>query len=658
MEKTMKNTESAEITRVPIAELLDERFLKGRTFHIPDYQRGYRWTSQQVEELLQDLLVFAIGEKNTDAYYCLQPIVVRNDVANNRLEVIDGQQRLTTLKIILHYLKQRIDKIDPEDWNILGVKIYSINYATRKGSNDFIEKLGTSNDVISDKEPIDYYFMRNTYRTVDDWFGAKNEYKGKGAPQICERLHAAKDAARGLIKDLLVRKPVGNNPTAQVLWYEVGKEESSIRLFNRLNTGKLELTDAELIKGLFLLRRNFAGDANDQEKEQFRKALKWERMENALHDDGFWSFLTPRRYDVPNRIDLLLELVYREALTAQGKTAEEIEESLEKKHVVFNYYNDLFNVASSQRQVAIENEWGKIESTFSILEDWYSEPQIYNLIGFICQTQSAKLHELYFKYCQLKSEQKIRSDFISYLKTLISAHFEDVGITYVRSDKNDANKRNFTIDLSYDDRKMVFDLLLLLNVEHMNRRASESNFRSGELETCKFPFAVLSDSWDIEHVDSQTANELKEPDVRKEWLDTALSDLKNLITPEQRTRIRQLQSSRDWDCEDQLIRFLRCDVAHEVDLDDETKNNISNLVLLDASTNRSYKNSLFVSKRKKIISRREGGQYVPETTAYVFFKLFEKSAQSRWQWGEEDMQVYANYIVSQLKTYLPKAKEG
>ena len=115
MEKTMKNTESAEITRVPIAELLDERFLKGRTFHIPDYQRGYRWTSQQVEELLQDLLVFAIGEKNTDAYYCLQPIVVRNDVANNRLEVIDGQQRLTTLKIILHYLKQRIDKIDPED---------------------------------------------------------------------------------------------------------------------------------------------------------------------------------------------------------------------------------------------------------------------------------------------------------------------------------------------------------------------------------------------------------------------------------------------------------------------------------------------------------------------------------------------------------------
>ena len=81
-------------------------------------------------------------------------------------------------------------------------------------------------------------------------------------------------------------------------------------------------------------------------------------------------------------------------------------------------------------------------------------------------------------------------------------------------------------------------------------------------------------------------------------------------------------------------------------------------MLLDASTNRAYQNALFVRKRKKIIERRECGQFVPETTSYVFFKLFEKSAQSSWRWTQDDIQIYVNYIVSQLKDYLAEAKEA
>lgn len=644
-----------DIRRIPVAWLLNGKFLDGRSFFIPDYQRGYRWTSQQVEELLQDLLVFAINEKNNDAYYCLQPIVVRNDIANKRLEVIDGQQRLTTLKIILHYLKQQIG---PKRWNLLGVTTYPIDYATREHSNSFIEQLEPDSERESDQDAIDYHYMREAYFTVKDWFEAEGGFNGRGAPAICERLHEARDSAWDLIKDILVRDAAGNNPTAQVLWYEVDEGESSIRLFNRLNTGKLELTDAELIKGLFLLKTNFAGDDVKRDNEQFQKALKWERMENALHDDSFWSFLTPRRKNIPNRIDLLLELVYRESLRSSGEDDESIAAKLCKKHAVFNYYNDLFNVELKQRQSIIENEWGKIEKTFSILDDWYSEPMIYNLIGYLCQTGTSALPALYFKYCEMRREQKSRNDFIAHLKSLIRKFLENVQVEYV-PDGVEGEKLNYTIDLSYDeDRSMVFNLLLLLNVDHLNRRAAESNLKSGELETCKFPFAVLADDWDIEHVDSQTANELKEPSVRQEWLETALSDLKEVMTAEQTAQVEQLQASNDADREERLIRYLRCSVALEEDLDPDEKHNISNLVLLDASTNRSYKNSLFVSKRKKIIARREGGQYVPETTSYVFFKLFEKSAQSRWHWRSSDMQAYANYIVEQLKGYLPVAKEA
>ena len=62
-------------------------------FYVPSYQRGYRWDETQVTALLNDVY------KNGENPYCLQPIVVRKG-DNGRYELIDGQQRLTTLYII------------------------------------------------------------------------------------------------------------------------------------------------------------------------------------------------------------------------------------------------------------------------------------------------------------------------------------------------------------------------------------------------------------------------------------------------------------------------------------------------------------------------------------------------------------------------------
>ena len=647
--ETLRVQGATDIRRMSIAELLD-----GRTFFVPAYQRGYRWTVQQVEELLADLLTFYIAERGSDSYYCLQPVVVRQDQDNGRWEVIDGQQRLTTLKIILHFIRQDIGE---DRWGLLGLNVYSIQYATREKSNDFIEGLGTESDKPSADEPIDFYYMRQAYETVKDWFYAKNRYAGKGAPDLCDRLHEGRDAALAFIKDLLVRKPTGRNATAQVLWYAVGPEENGIRLFNRLNTGKLELTDAELIKGLLLLRTNFTGTDVQREQEQFRKALQWERMENALHGDAFWSFLTPRREDRPNRIDLLLELVFREqfVLKHQGDGLD-VEDELRKKHAVFNYYNDRFCVEQAQKQNAIDVEWEHINDAYSVLEDWYNDPLLYNLIGYVCQTRIAALPTLYSKFCDLKKQaDKTRDDFIVYLKGLIKESFAGIVIS-VRRDGACASE-NYAIDLSYDDAEDVFKILLLLNVEHLNRRASGSQLSSGEREICKFPFAVLAKDWDIEHVDSRTVNALKDDADIKEWIDTAEVDLATVMTDEQRDEVARIRVSADPERDQKLIRYLREDVAHEIPADDDEKDNIGNLVLLDAGTNRSYKNALFVSKRKKIIKRREEGQYVPETTSYVFFKLFEASASARWQWADGDMQAYVNYIVQQLGTYLPKATE-
>ena len=197
-----------ELKRLSIAELLD-----GRTFFIPDYQRGYRWTSQQVVELLQDLFIFAHnGKKVKDAsYYCLQPIVVR-EISENVFEVIDGQQRLTTLKIILHFLKNYYGRDNWEAETRAGT--YKIEYETREKSNDFIETLGTETGDVSSidaegHEPIDFFFMRNAYNTVSNWFCNKGDFgeEGKFAERSSHNMKCRlmeDDSASYLIRKLLV----------------------------------------------------------------------------------------------------------------------------------------------------------------------------------------------------------------------------------------------------------------------------------------------------------------------------------------------------------------------------------------------------------------------------------------------------------------------
>ena len=76
-------------------------------FFIPSYQRGYRWNEQQIKDLLTDIDNFTSKEvpnSQETTWYCLQPIVVK--AKDNQWEVIDGQQRLTTIYLILHYLNQ------------------------------------------------------------------------------------------------------------------------------------------------------------------------------------------------------------------------------------------------------------------------------------------------------------------------------------------------------------------------------------------------------------------------------------------------------------------------------------------------------------------------------------------------------------------------
>lgn len=164
----------AEIELKSVRDLLKERFF------VPDYQRGYRWGQQQVVDLLEDISEFIVSDEFSDAFYCLQPLVVRETVDKvdaflERLpknvsadalsqvrkalsefvewEVIDGQQRLTTIHVILSYLG-----FQPR---------YALRYArTGKVLNEAADKAC---------ESVDSWYIRKAFDAVSDYFDGKTE---------------------------------------------------------------------------------------------------------------------------------------------------------------------------------------------------------------------------------------------------------------------------------------------------------------------------------------------------------------------------------------------------------------------------------------------------------------------------------------------------
>ena len=149
---------------------LETRFVNeiAGKFFVPSYQRGYRWGTDEVTRLLDDvynLLNFNSGKNplNGSKNYCLQPIVVRT-LDEDYFEVIDGQQRLTTLFLIYAYMYE-------VGGNFFDAPKFSLSYETRKKSETFLAHIEENLNMRD--ENIDFHFMANAYTAIKNWFEMK-----------------------------------------------------------------------------------------------------------------------------------------------------------------------------------------------------------------------------------------------------------------------------------------------------------------------------------------------------------------------------------------------------------------------------------------------------------------------------------------------------
>lgn len=576
--ENMVDSESSDMLK-PISWLLDKKFF------VPKYQCGYRWSEKQVKDLLNDIYDFCKEGRCSEEFYCLQPLVVIKN--GNKWNLIDGQQRLTTIVLFVKYFN--------EMW--LGKKklqVPELEYETRPESKNFIEKIEIKDSKAVSSENaennIDFYHIAKAYETINEWVeNQSSDFDNQKFQSVF--LHNTK-----------------------IIWYEVSEKEDEINAFIRINSGKIPLTNAELIKALFLQKKNFE-NPSEISIHRYEMAEDWDRIEHKLQDDSFWYFLTKDTPPAYSRIEFLFDLIYEDE-TGKRKSKDE---------PLTTYL--FFHKKSESSEWDLTVQWNQIKAIFDTLCEWYEDFVRYHCVGYLIYA-GKRISELY-TICKNKQKNKALIE----LKKLM---LKTLPFTLDSIDE---------LEYGQQSSETLQKFFVLYNILYLLRNSGSSEFPFSKLKTEK---------WDIEHIDSQTENPLKNLKEQKEWLDYAYSDLPEELK-EFKSRIESYKALQEVDID--IFDALYNDITEKImDKKILNKNSIGNLTLLDSHTNRAYGNSLFPTKRRFIIERDKEGRFIPLCTRNVFLKYYQSGAVDLRKWTADDAEKYLKNIEEAFKDFLQGVK--
>jgi hypothetical protein len=606
----MKTLNLKEIGLLSISELCSSN--GPQKFYIARYQRGYRWGLDEIHSLLID-----INNKESESIYCLQPLVATPKESES-WELIDGQQRMTTIRIILSVLKNKFHKSLPS--------YYELDYDTRESSSQFLLKLTTglfnplpifnnSKDLLVSIENKweEHISINASENNIDNFYLFQSYYI------ICNWL-SQNDKSLDSFFDKLI------NETC-VIWYPILELQNQTveTIFLNLNGGKIKLTSAELIKALFILAIDKSDDSweiRNIKKNQLSQ--EWDLIETTLHDDQIWNFITnDNKVKYETRIGLLFDLITKQKPSSGS---------------LLSY----FKYANNEESL----DWEKVNVMFRTILEWYEDIWIYHRIGFIINTDISIFSTLLEKSANLTKKQ-----FRNYVDQLIIEHFKT---TY----KNDDGITEFKFDLdklNYERNSMDCQKVLLIH-----------NIKTIEITMPgqRFPFNLYNDkNWSVEHIHPQNPRSLQTIGEANDWIqdfekrigditdkdnDSAeLIELKNLLTADPESKISPA-------IQEKLKGFVE-EVSDLLEL-----HHIGNLALLDKDTNSKIGNRNFLSKRKILLELNESKDddftFIPISTVNVFLKKYRKKTDSFQMsyWSSDNCEEYKKDIESLLKEYLPK----
>jgi len=546
------------------------------SFIVARYQRGFRWSDPEVLCLLRDL------HENVDKPYCLQPVVVQAR-DGGEWELVDGQQRLTTLYLLLRYL--RVSGLKP-----MIERTYRITYETRPRSAEYLESL----DAERSAENIDFRHLYRAYQCIDRWF---EEFPPN---------------RRQVVADNIFRSLMN---TVRVIWYVAPRYLDATALFTRLNVGRIPLDDAELFKALLLSTGSAAGGSADRATEV---AAQWDAIERDLRDPDIWAFISSRPAESrPTRITLLLEIL-------AGRAIDDTPGS-------FPVFDELRK--RLENAVRPQDVWNDVVSLHATIMGWFRNRDLYHKIGYLIMV-GQRLDELVGLARTLtKHEFEGRLD-SRITRALDLTPSEAANLSYERTGDGvkaerllllmnvEAVRRNRHSTERYPFRSHRGQAWSL---EHIHAQHAQSLNKAEQWR-----------EWLRLHQDVLESLSVSEPE-RLATRDGILDRLRK-IPPELGGATFNVLAA-EIQAFFSLVEEGEGATMHSV-------HSISNLALLPSGANSALSNSVFEVKRQKIIEMDRQGAYIPVCTRNVFLKYFtDADAQQVHFWSLRDRESYLGAMI-------------
>jgi hypothetical protein len=648
---------------------VDEILKNKYSFFVPKYQRGYRWTEDQAKKLMYDLYDFDNEESNKSSqercpFYSLQVLVVE-DKGNNVFEVIDGQQRLTTILLLMqaYHIVSTLTKHCLANYvintgeGVFPDGMYEIKYETRKESSIWLKELTLA--YLKD-------FVDGTSSNINTFKSQYRDYH-----HFAEVLLAGINIMKEIEPSTGWEKIL--TQTARFIWYDKSKvpfEDANEMIFNRLNATKIKLNNAELIKALFLQEGVYK---NEGLVRRDQMALDWDGLEKKLQDPEFWMFICNSKlattYDT--HIEYLFDML-------QNKT----DDHADRENYTFDCYYDKFQKAPDKYKF-VQKEWKKVMDIYQVLQEWYEERHFYHLTGYLLEYGGISIPQLISKlYADKdKGEMMPKDQWLKKLKELVRENLSSLNSSsLVYSNKDELTRILFLFNILQEDKR-----------KNPNARFSFNRYKRIALG--------LDDGvvWHLEHIASHTDYT---PDLEKRQqlakdlleyftgVDIPISEIKEdeKLTFRERyeDEIEMLKEKEKDLCKKLLELFEKIPEGEkereeaEISLQGifakvnnffeatdpfkdglqfgrgyrDEKDFIWNFVLLNSRTNMSYGNSIFPVKRRRILND-ENDVFTMFGTRNVFDKTYSRRLSNLMSWGRRDAYDYWMEITNTLKEYLP-----
>lgn len=553
-----------------------------KNIQIPDYQRGYRWTKTQIEKLLTDIQHFGtVG-------YPLQHITIKEEGEN--YIILDGQQRLTTICLILDIYKEGTvfsDRIKP------------------KGKDTW--------------DGLDADFISNARDIIEAWRKDNNNFN-------IEWLEKATIRVYKVGSDL-------DSPTKQ------------IEFFSKINSNNIPLTNSEMIKALFVQKLK---DKHDQRQKILRE---WDDIENQLQNDNFWAFISNDIYKADTRIDFLFDLiknkygkepkntqyglflVYEDHLQKQKTDDEKIKsisDIWQKVKEIFSLLQNLYNDKTSYHLFGY-----LIYDDLKEGKDFLSKPhkdkeqELKDIIKKKWKNASEELEEL--KY-ENKTKLKIKKILLLF--------------NVVSSDITEEKNYRFSF---YDFKRLGFDIehiharntKIPFEAQYAKKWYKENPKEGIDAKNPDLSGRVAATIAYLEEFNKYNTTE-ENKQVGTEEKTTV--ENKELIG-EVKKAIKDLEKDKD---NETKIKQIVDKISQELETVDD--DDFGNLCLLDAATNRGYGNSYFIKKQKTIMDEDLNGKFFPICTKRVFLNYYTQKLKDKI-WGKEHKEEYAKALKECLNAY-------